>query len=364
MNGRSRETHLLVDLQGLTVITPPSPRLVDWTLFVLVGLLVGTGVLTILAGTQGDAWVFAIHTGAALLFPVFLGFKLWRVAHRLKPGELPQGVWTSIITGVLAFLALGTGIAWMVGAPIWIAGISWLVIHAVVGMALLLALAIHLRYRYRPLRGEDVSSRRPAIGATITALGGVMLWRVQITVISAFFEARRFTGSRERGSFAGTAMPVTMWAADDPEPVDLETWRLTVDGAVSTPQSLSYDEISDSDQLRATLDCTSGWYSVQDWAGIQVGDLLAEASVESHGRWVRFVSITGYRWSFPLDEAREYLLATHVGDDQLDHGHGRPLRLVAPGRRGFQWVKWVERVEVRRHPDPGQWVAIFTSGFG
>jgi hypothetical protein len=32
------------------------------------------------------------------------------------------------------------------------------------------------------------------------------------------------------------------------------------------------------------------------------------------------------------------------------------------GRRGFQWVKWVEAVEVRRRPDPRQWVEIFVSG--
>jgi DMSO/TMAO reductase YedYZ molybdopterin-dependent catalytic subunit len=36
---------------------------------------------------------------------------------------------------------------------------------------------------------------------------------------------------------------------------------------------------------------------------------------------------------------------------------------VAPGRRGFQWVKWIEAVEVLERPDYGQWVAIFTSGF-
>jgi len=36
--------------------------------------------------------------------------------------------------------------------------------------------------------------------------------------------------------------------------------------------------------------------------------------------------------------------------------------LVAPGRRGYQWVKWVEAVEVRTTPDYGEWWAIFTSG--
>jgi DMSO/TMAO reductase YedYZ molybdopterin-dependent catalytic subunit len=46
----------------------------------------------------------------------------------------------------------------------------------------------------------------------------------------------------------------------------------------------------------------------------------------------------------------------------LDHLHGAPLRLVAPGRRGFQWVKWVREVRVLNTPDWGQWGAIFVSG--
>jgi len=63
-----------------------------------------------------------------------------------------------------------------------------------------------------------------------------------------------------------------------------------------------------------------------------------------------------------LDEVSELLLATHVGDQPLDHSHGAPLRLVAPGRRGFQWVKWATEARVLAGPDCGQWGAIFTSG--
>ena len=79
--------------------------------------------------------------------------------------------------------------------------------------------------------------------------------------------------------------------------------------------------------------------------------------------WVSFVSVTGYRWSLPLEEARAALLATHVSGEPLSHDHGAPLRLVAPDRRGFQWVKWVVRVEVRTAPDPGELIAIHVSGF-
>jgi hypothetical protein len=37
--------------------------------------------------------------------------------------------------------------------------------------------------------------------------------------------------------------------------------------------------------------------------------------------------------------------------------------VVAPGRRGFQWVKWVVRIEALTQPDPGELLAIHTSSF-
>ena len=47
------------------------------------------------------------------------------------------------------------------------------------------------------------------------------------------------------------------------------------------------------------------------------------------------------------------LLATTVGDETLSHRHGFPLRLVAPSRRGYQWVKWVTTLEVN---DTSKWL--------
>ncbi len=55
------------------------------------------------------------------------------------------------------------------------------------------------------------------------------------------------------------------------------------------------------------------------------------------------------------------LLATHIDEDPLSYEHGFPLRLVAPGRRGFEWVKWITRIEVLSKPDSGQVLSIFTS---
>ena len=74
----------------------------------------------------------------------------------------------------------------------------------------------------------------------------------------------------------------------------------------------------------------------------------ATRSVVVHG-------VTGFARRFALDDARSALLATRVGEDPLGHGHGAPLRLVMPGPRGYDWVKWVTRVEVSRLPGWWNW---------
>lgn len=61
---------------------------------------------------------------------------------------------------------------------------------------------------------------------------------------------------------------------------------------------------------------------------------------------VRITSVTGHAATFPLDRGDALLLATHVGGDRLAPEHGYPARLVAPGRRGFEWVTCVQRIEV------------------
>ena len=62
------------------------------------------------------------------------------------------------------------------------------------------------------------------------------------------------------------------------------------------------------------------------------------------------VSATGYSRSFPIEDASKLLLATRVAGDALSPGHGYPARIVAPGRRGFWWVKWVTRIEISDRP--------------
>jgi DMSO/TMAO reductase YedYZ molybdopterin-dependent catalytic subunit len=225
----------------------------------------------------------------------------------------------------------------------------------------------HLLARSKRLRRRDVVGRRRMLHFGGLLLGGAALWPMQQAaeqIVHAPGDARRFTGSRESASYAGNAFPTSSWVADQPRPLDVLTWRLALSGAVQTPMRFTYDDLAEAgDELEATLDCTGGFYSTQRWRGARVGRLLDAAGLTEEARFVRFVSVTSYRWSLPVEEARQVLLATQVGDEALSHEHGFPVRLVAPGRRGMEWVKWVVAVEVLTGPDPGQLLSIFTSSF-
>ena len=209
---------------------------------------------------------------------------------------------------------------------------------------------------------RDVRSRRQFLSAAAVGAGAFAAWQVQRPLERALGlrgAERRFTGSYD----AGDDFPATSWVADRPRALDTTAYRLAVTGRVSTPFSLRLDELDAGDELVATLDCTGGFWTNQRWYGSSLGRVLDGAGVREGARHVRVISHTGYRWSFSLDDARGLLLATGVGGRPLSHGHGAPCRLVAPGRRGFQWVKWVVRVEVHEDPDPGAVASTVWSSF-
>ncbi|WP_415380846.1 molybdopterin-dependent oxidoreductase [Halosimplex sp. TS25] len=363
----------------LPQIEPP-PRVVDASLLAAVVVLLATGAVSLVSGRPAGAWVFDVHAVAGLATVALLAWKLRRVRHRLAPDALDATRLLSALLGIVASAALATGIWWVFGGSLDLGPWGLLNLHIGLGLTVPILLALHLRQRFALPTRRSVADRRNALRYAALVGSGAIAWRAQEAtnaVLGTKGAKRRFTGSREEGSDDGNRFPVTSWVADDPDPVDRSSWSLTVDGMVGEPLELSVEDrpggegnavadtsgtAPDQTETRALLDCTSGWYSEHDWQGVRVGDLLDAAGPESGAAWVQFRSVTGYRWSLPLDEARDALLATRVDGQRLSHGHGAPMRLVAPGRRGFQWVKWVESVRVTRRRELGEWLAVFVSG--
>jgi DMSO/TMAO reductase YedYZ molybdopterin-dependent catalytic subunit len=344
------------------------PRLTDWSLAVAGAIAFISGIISLDSGAPTQWTIFAIHGAAGLWLLLLLRGKLVRVWPRLiHPRRWDRRTPFGLFATLAVLLALGSGLVWVAGGDIALAGFNLLNWHILLGFALTLLIALHMLARARPLRTRDVRGRRQALrfGTLLVAAG--VLWPVQQTLqrlVALPGARRRFTGSYEAGSYAGNVFPATSWVADNPRPLDSSTWRLTVGGAVVNPLTLTLDDVTAAgDTLDATLDCTGGFYSAQRWGGIRVGRVLDLAVPRSGATWVSFISITGYRWALPLPEARAALLAATVASEALTHDHGAPLRLVAPNRRGFQWVKWIVRIEVRSAPDPGELLAIHTSGF-
>jgi DMSO/TMAO reductase YedYZ molybdopterin-dependent catalytic subunit len=262
-------------------------------------------------------------------------------------------IFLSLAAAVLTLIVLALGLSWgfrLVPEQLWLrqTALSW---HWMLALALVLPFALHAWRRWPRPRRADFLSRRAALHLFgLGAVAGLAWW------ISAIFAEKRappdspdrFTGSRLAASDSGNRFPVTHSVAATASQVDPKQWRLTLEGAVYNRRILTFQQLQTfpTGTIRAALDCTLGWYSVQEWSGIPLSALFEDSGLPAQAFAVRFESVTGYANILPLDEATKVLLATHVGDESLDHLHGFPLRAVVPTRRGWFWVKWLTRIEV------------------
>ena len=335
-----------------------SARAVNVAILVLLILELATGLGGFLVGEPDGRWLFWFHRAGGLALVVLLVWKTGIAARSYRRRGLRVSTGLSTVFGALFLGSLATGLMWatveLPWVPVPVLG-SWTVLSLHVALSLLLIplFLIHLGLRWpRPSR-EDLTGRRAALRMLGLLAAGFVLWGSQ-EILSTLVPgpSRRFTGSREEASFAGNLHPVTNWLSDPIPRIDPGRWRLRIRGEVERESVLSYEEIlALGSAVRETvLDCTGGWYTVQRWSGVPVAVLLERAGLGDGARSLVFRSATGYARRFPLEEAGDLLLATHVEDEELSAGHGFPSRLVAPGHRGYGWVKWVAEVEVSRDP--------------
>jgi DMSO/TMAO reductase YedYZ molybdopterin-dependent catalytic subunit len=209
------------------------------------------------------------------------------------------------------------------------------------------------------IRGElRPYGRRAFLGLTVAGLSSLVWAKPAWRALSG--AARPFQDALPAGIVPSSGWRIYTVASTMPR-FDPKTWRLSVEGMVEQPLSLSYDDLLALPRAEQVSDfhCVTGW-SVDGvhWAGVRFGDLLAEARPKPGAGALEFVSSeVPYTDSLTLRQAMlgDVLLATHMDGKPLPRAHGAPARVVMPRMYGYKNVKWVEKVVVVAGAEPGYW---------
>jgi len=140
----------------------------------------------------------------------------------------------------------------------------------------------------------------------------------------------------------------------------LESWTLSVDGAVEAPLQLSWEGFLALPQVEEESDfhCVTGW-SLLDarFAGVPFATLAALARPLPGASHVLVHAADGYSTNLPLEEAlKDDVLLVHAWEGApLPLDHGGPVRMVTPQLWAWKGAKWVTRVEFLDEDRKGFW---------
>jgi len=128
-------------------------------------------------------------------------------------------------------------------------------------------------------------------------------------------------------------------------------WRLSVEGLVAQPASLSLDDVKRFPARRQITEiaCEEGWSYVAEWVGTPLVDVLRAAGIMPQARYVVYFSIEKAWWdSVDMADALhpQTLLAYAMNGGDLPVAFGGPLRLRVPRQLGYKSVKFINRLAV------------------
>jgi len=141
-----------------------------------------------------------------------------------------------------------------------------------------------------------------------------------------------------------------------PYKVDLEAWRLTIDGMVNRPLSFTYDEVKAFEAVTETrtLECIGNplggsLIGTATWTGFFLRPLLDEAGIKEEAIRARFYSLDGYSTAVDLEWITQegVLMAYEMNGEPIPKYHGFPVRVICPGWAASTSAKWLKRIWVR-----------------
>jgi DMSO/TMAO reductase YedYZ molybdopterin-dependent catalytic subunit len=164
------------------------------------------------------------------------------------------------------------------------------------------------------------------------------------------------TGEVEATEFMGHALtPISRQnnnALNGTQYIDRATYRLTVDGLVEHPLSLSYADLQAYPQLSQLmdLDCVEGWNFTAKWTGPALSALFDDAGVKPEAKIAIFHTTDVPQGYSSLDLSYIYdnniIIALKDNDITLPPDRGFPFQVVAMSKFGYKWAKWITEIEL------------------
>lgn len=141
--------------------------------------------------------------------------------------------------------------------------------------------------------------------------------------------------------------------------IDKKTYKLQVTGMVNRSLNLTYEELLAypvADRF-VRMDCVEGWGFNARWTGVALNSIFNNSGLQPGAQNVIFYCADGYSTSLELDYLvnNNIMLAYKLNNVTLPADRGFPLQLVAEGRYGYKWAKWITRIEVTDQPYEGFW---------
>lgn len=136
------------------------------------------------------------------------------------------------------------------------------------------------------------------------------------------------------------------------EAAGFSDWRLTIEGLVARPASLSIADLKQNLPTRTQitqLACEEGWSYIAEWTGAPLADLLKATGIQPNAKFVVYQSHDKDWWdSVDLDEALhpQTLIAYGMNGADLPTAFGGPLRFRIPRQLGYKSVKFLNRLTI------------------
>lgn len=141
---------------------------------------------------------------------------------------------------------------------------------------------------------------------------------------------------------------------------DPETWTFGIDGLVDNAHTWTWRDLQalPGSSYEGDIHCVTTWSKLgTSFGGVSLDTLLDVCRPQATAAYVLATSKTGYTTNLPLTHVTggQAWLAWTAEGKPLPREHGGPVRLLVPHLYFWKSAKWITKLTLLEHDQPGFW---------